>query len=106
MYDEGQGVQQDYVEAVRRYKLLAEQGRSDAQHNLALKYYLGLPQDYVIAQCGLTLLRKYKGRGGSAEIRDEVAKEMTLEQIQQAQDLAQECLAKTIKGARLFENIK
>ena len=101
MYDEGQGVQQDYVEAVRRYKLLAEQGRSDAQHNLALKYYLGqgVPQDYVIAHMWFNLIAfKYKGRGGSAEIRDEVAKEMTLEQIQQAQDLAQECLAKDYKG--------
>ena len=48
MYDEGQGVLQDYKEAVKWYRLAAEQGYSKAQYNLGLMYYkgLGVPQDW------------------------------------------------------------
>ncbi len=38
MYDNGQGVTQDYAEAVKWYRLAAEQGDADAQYNLALMY--------------------------------------------------------------------
>ena len=34
MYEHGEGVRQDYAEAVRWYRKAAEQGDSDAQHNL------------------------------------------------------------------------
>ena len=48
MYEHGQGVPQDYKEAVRLYRLSAEQGDAKAQNNLALMYEdgLGVPQDY------------------------------------------------------------
>ena len=36
MYDNGQGVTQDYKEAVKWYSLSAEQGNAAAQHNLAV----------------------------------------------------------------------
>jgi hypothetical protein len=47
MYDEGQGVAQDYKEAVKWYRLSAEQGDALAQFNLGLMYYegQGVPQD-------------------------------------------------------------
>ena len=41
MYDNGQGVKQDDVEAVKWYRQAAEQGFADAQLNLGVKYYQG-----------------------------------------------------------------
>ncbi len=50
-YDKGQGVPQDYSEAVYWYKKAADQGLAFAQNNLALCYEkgLGVPQDYSMA---------------------------------------------------------
>ena len=47
-YDNGQGVEQDYKEAVKWYRKAAEQGHSDAQNNLGVCYYngQGVEQDY------------------------------------------------------------
>ena len=49
MYDNGQGVLQDYKEAVKWYRLAAEQGYADAQYNLGVMYDNGegVPQDYA-----------------------------------------------------------
>ena len=41
MYENGQGVPQDYKEAVKWYRRSAEQGHSKAQFNLALRYANG-----------------------------------------------------------------
>ena len=41
MYDKGQGVKQDDVEAVKWYRQAAEQGYAKAQYNLGVKYYQG-----------------------------------------------------------------
>ena len=38
MYDNGKGVPQDYAEAVKWYRLAAEQGYARAQYNLGLMY--------------------------------------------------------------------
>jgi len=40
MYDNGEGVPQDYKEAVRWYRLSAEQGHAGAQSNLGLMHIL------------------------------------------------------------------
>jgi TPR repeat protein len=47
MYDNGQGVPQDYQEAVKWYRRAADQGVARAQSNLALMYDngQGVPQD-------------------------------------------------------------
>ena len=47
MYHNGQGVNQDYKQAVKWYTLVAQQGISNAQYNLALMYSngLGVTQD-------------------------------------------------------------
>ena len=49
MYEKGQSVRKDYVEAVRWYRKAAEQGIAEAQFNLGLMYYngQGVRQDYV-----------------------------------------------------------
>ena len=41
MYDNGEGVPQDYAEAVRWYRLAAEQGNAFAQVNLGVMYANG-----------------------------------------------------------------
>ena len=40
MYDNGQGVRQDYAEAARWYRKAAEQGNAKAQYNLGSMYYI------------------------------------------------------------------
>ena len=47
MYTNGEGVTQDYVEAVRWYRKAAEQGYAIAQHNLGVMYAIGegVPED-------------------------------------------------------------
>ena len=51
-YANGQGVRQDYAEAVQRYRKAAEQGYADAQINLGNMYYKGrgVRQDSSLAQ--------------------------------------------------------
>jgi hypothetical protein len=48
MYDNGQGVVQDYKEAIKWYRLAAEQGHANAQYNLGCLYDEGegVVQDY------------------------------------------------------------
>jgi TPR repeat protein/uncharacterized membrane protein YhaH (DUF805 family) len=50
-YDNGQGVAQDYVEAVKWYRKAAEQNYAPAQQNLGVRYYngQGVAQDYMEA---------------------------------------------------------
>ena len=52
MYEVGDGVPQDYKEAVRLYRLAAEQGFAPAQYNLGAIYFegLGVPQDHKEAE--------------------------------------------------------
>ena len=49
MYEHGEGVRQDYAEAVRWYRKAAEQGYAEAQNNLGLMYDQGqgVRQDYA-----------------------------------------------------------
>ena len=48
MYANGRGVPQDFKEAVRWYRLAADQGHAGAQNNLGAMYNngLGVPQDF------------------------------------------------------------
>ena len=47
MYGKGQGVKQNYKEAVKWYQVAAEQGLAQAQHNLGVMYSKGegVPRD-------------------------------------------------------------
>ncbi|PAX24878.1 hypothetical protein CKX34_01650, partial [Neisseria gonorrhoeae] len=51
MYENGQGVRQDYVQAVQWYRKASEQGDAQAQYNLGLMYYdgRGVRQDLALA---------------------------------------------------------
>jgi len=89
MYYKGMGVPQDYKAAVKWYSLAAEQGNPDAQLNLGLMYWIGAGTivDYVIAHAWLNIA---SSNGKAPEARNDLSKQMTAEQIQEAQTLARE----------------
>ena len=95
MYAIGEGVPQDFLEAVRWHRLAADQGHTTAQFGLGAAYFVGegVPQDYVGAHRWYNLAasratsddqKRYAGT------RDEVATQMTPAQIAEAQRLARE----------------
>lgn len=57
MYRQGQGVSQDYLEALRWFILASEQGEPNAQTDLGTMYHSGegVPQDYTEAAHWLLL---------------------------------------------------
>ena len=91
MYDKGLGVTQDYAEAVRWYRKAADQGNAPAQYNLGFMYDKGwgVAQDYVQAYMWYNLAAA-KGNNFARENRNFLAKQMTPEQIAEAQRLARE----------------
>jgi TPR repeat protein len=60
MYDEGLGVAEDDAEAVRWFRLAAEQGYAWAQNNLGRMYYSGRAWHRTTSwrTCGLTSRRR------------------------------------------------
>ena len=99
IYDNGQGVPQDYKAAVKWYSLAAEQGHAFAQYNLGVSYTNGegVIQDNVYAHMWWNLSAS-TGNEKARENRDIVAEDMTPSQLEKAQDLARECVAKNYKG--------
>ena len=95
MYDDGEGVPQDDAEAVRWYRLAADQGHATAQNNLGIRYSngRGVPQDYVEAHMWYNLAAAQSSgddRDTHVRNRDAVAERMTTEQIAEAQRRARE----------------
>lgn len=99
MYDNGQGVEQDTAEAVKWYRLAAGQGDETAQNNLGLMYHhgRGVVQDHVRAHMWLDLAA-IKGYADAAKNRDMAAKRMTTQQLEEAEKLARECMARNFNG--------
>ena len=99
MYSEGLGVPQNHAEAFRWYGKSAEQGGNMAQYNLGKKYRdgLGVPQDNVVAYMWFNIAAT-NGYKGSIELKDKLAASMTPAMIEKAQQLAQECIAKSYKN--------
>ena len=89
MYNNGQGVPQDYKEAVKWYRLSAEQGDREAQYNLGNRYYhgQGVPQDYLSAHMWWNLSGS-NGYKDAVKNRNIVEEKMTPSQIEEAQRLA------------------
>jgi len=90
MYYTGNAVPLDQRQAVMWFHKAAEQGHADAQHALALMYryhVAGVPQDVVIAY----MLWNLAAAGGNASApaqRASVARQMTQEQVDEAQALS------------------
>ena len=99
MYNNGKGVLQDYKVAIKWYTLSAEQGHAEAQTNLGLlhDYGRGVVQDYVKAHMWYNIGAS-NGNENGKKLRVLIAKEMTPSQIEEAQKLARECVAKNYKG--------
>ncbi len=99
MYANGQGVLQDYEEAVRWFRKAAEQGNAVAQNNLGVMYAAGrgVPQDYVQAHMWFNLAAA-RGSEAAGGIRDTLATQMTPAQLAKAQRLAREWREKHPSG--------
>ena len=103
MYDNGEGVTQDYKQAVKWYRKAAEQGFASAQYNLGSMYMLliknghGVIQDKVLAHMWFNIAN-LEGTNNAREKMDRIAKEMSPSQIEKAQDMAREWVAKHPPG--------
>ena len=96
MYENGEGVSQDYKKAEKWYHKAAEQGDTDAQYNLGELYdndSLGVTHDYVMSHMWFTIAG-VSGYQDALNKRDSVAEKMSPSQIQEAQKLAREWMAK------------
>ena len=96
MYQEGQGVLQNYVEAFRLYHLVAEQGdasSAEAQYRLGSMYQngQGVTQNNVLAHMWYSIAAFIGSSSGYS--RDEVEKLMTTAEVNEAQELARECMS-------------
>ena len=91
MYAKGQGVEQNFAEAIRWFRRAAEQGLAMAQANLGTMYASGqgVKQNLVLAYMWLSLAANQDDKE-AAELRDQVAPRMTPVQIAEAQKLARE----------------
>ena len=99
MYSLGNGVLQDYKTAAKWFTLAAEQGNATAQLNLGLMYGLGngVLQDSVYAHMWANIASA-NGDENGGKLRDLIAEKMTPSQLEKAQDLARECVAKSYKN--------
>ena len=99
MYDNGQGVPQDYKIALEWYRLADAQGFSIAQYNLSGMYRSrrGVKLDIVYAHMWGNLAAS-NGNESGGELRDIVAKWMTPADITIARKLAHECVRKKYKA--------
>ena len=79
----------DYAQALKWFRLSADQENHRGMGALGSMYYLGqgVHQDYVLAHMWFNLSA---ARGGSAVRRDAVLPKMTPEQIAEAQKFARE----------------
>ncbi len=105
LYANGQGVPQDYAEAVKWYRKAAEQGVTEAQYNLGHIYSRGVfaspsgsfslsvSQDIVQAYMWFSLAAS-QGLSVAKLGRDDTANQMTPDQIAEAQRMAREWMEK------------
>ena len=91
MYHTGEGVPEDDREAVKWFRKAAEQGFAVAQNNLGAHYVNGegVPEDYVKAYAWVNLAAA-QGDEKAVKSKDWLRKQMTAEQVAEAQKLSGE----------------
>ena len=91
MYKIGIGVPQNNTEAVRWFRMAAEQGNVAAQFNLGVMYETGsgVPKDYVQAYAWFNIVAA-QGNEMTKENLEFITKEMTTADITKAQELSRE----------------
>ena len=104
MYLNGYGVPEDFNVALKWYTLSAEQGYKFAHYNMSEIYEngWGVLQDNICAYMWGNIA-VFNGIEKGAEIKDRVVKNMTSDDISEAQELARECMAKNYKGCETCE---
>jgi TPR repeat protein len=92
MYDNGEGLAQDYRQAVLWYGKSAEQGNANAQYNLGMMYANGLsvPQDWVQALKWFNLAAFLSGDPKYVGAAKQVEGMITPEQVKAAWALSTE----------------
>jgi TPR repeat protein len=93
MYEHGRGTLQDYREAIVWYSKGAKTGEPASQESIGRMYATGrgVQQDFVRAHMWLNIAAS-GGSKTSAEGREIVSRRMTLQQLDQAQQMAKLCL--------------
>ncbi|MEW6353347.1 MAG: tetratricopeptide repeat protein [Pseudomonadota bacterium] len=94
MYHSGiGGVEKNHAEAVKWYRQAAEQGLGKAEYYLATLYEVGkgVPQDFIMAYMWYTIAVA-KGEPVALRFKTSLAKQMTPEQIDEAQRQAEQWL--------------
>jgi TPR repeat protein len=91
MYEKGQGVRQDYANAVKWYRKAAEQGYPKAQYDLGFMYAngRGVRRDPILAYMWFSLAAT-KGNASAVWGRDQMVRRMTAADVGKAQRLARE----------------
>ncbi len=99
MYAQGQVVEEDSEKAAELFRLAAEQGHATAQSLLGQSYSMGwgIEKNKNLAHMWFNVAAS-NGYKSAAKSRDRVARRMSPEQIEKAQDMARECIAKDYKG--------
>ncbi len=92
MYTKGQGVELDYVEAVRWYRHAAERGYHMAQNNLGVMYSQGqgVEKNYIEAYVWYELASISASYEPAINNRDKLVKIMAPEEIATAEELVAE----------------
>lgn len=99
MYYNGQGVLQDYEEAVKWCILAAEQGYAKAQLSLGKMYYYGKSVTPNCSRAYMWLnVCAANGDSDCIKNRDIVAKKMSNQHIAKAQKMAKTCLESNYKN--------
>ena len=90
LYQNGQGVQQNYNEAAKWFRMAAEQGNAYAQSKLGVLYFKGkgVSKNYVHSHLWINLAASQDENESYESMLDLVDELMTPEQIAEAQRLA------------------
>ena len=103
MYATGRSVLKDNAEAVKWYRLAAEQGQADAQYTLGLSYGAGLGgvlEDFVLAHMWFNIAGA-NGNARARKLRNSIEREMTRAEVSRATELALVCMASDYQDCEL-----
>ena len=91
-YYVGEGVPQNFTEAVKWYRMAARQGNAVAQNNLRMMYSIGsgLPKNFIRAYVWASVAAA-QGNEQAMANRNVVADELTRAQLARAQRMAMRC---------------